>query len=213
MPNKLKLTCVIVIAGICLYLSQAFLWEPTSTGQGSAEPKSKAAGTDPSIPGSTPSNHSTPGNSPEVTVDTTNTDKRFTRFTDGTIHFAQSFATSRKLHKAPDPRVDLELVTQLLDDYRLVYKENPVGTDNAEIVAQLLGKNSKKIFFIDPALSAINANGELLDRWGSPYVFHPLRSDLMDVRSIGPDRTLWTDDDMSLDLADEEKAMLLHSAD
>jgi hypothetical protein len=103
----------------------------------------------------------------------------------------------------------LELVTQLLSDYRLVYQENPVGTENAEIVAQLLGSNPKKTFFIDPALSALNASGELLDRWGSPFVFHPLKSDLMDIRSLGPDKTIWTADDLSLDVKNVEAELRL----
>ena len=53
-------------------------------------------------------------------------------------------------------------------------------------------------------MAALSANGDLLDRWGSPFIFHPLNADLMNVRSIGPDQTPWTDDDLSLNLQDVE---------
>ena len=204
MPNKLNLTCILVIAGILISLFGAFSFDSTSANHDPTKPKS--ADSDLRIPGTPSVKNPTAAN---PTVDTSNTDPRFTRFTDGTIHLTQSFTTSRRLHSSPDPRTDLELVTQLLSDYRLVYQENPVGTENAEIVAQLLGSNPKKTFFIDPALSALNASGELLDRWGSPFVFHPLKSDLMDIRSLGPDKTIWTADDLSLDVKNVEAELRL----
>lgn len=146
-----------------------------------------------------------------ASIDLSNTDPRFTRFTDGTVHFTQSFTISEALHKGPDPADDLEVISEVLGSYRLVYRENPVGTDNAEIVAQLLGANPKQVFFLPPSHPALSPDGELLDRWGSPYIFHPLKADLMDVRSLGPDRTLWTEDDLSLDLQDAEAELRLHS--
>ncbi|MDB4266410.1 hypothetical protein N9889_02205 [bacterium] len=143
-------------------------------------------------------------------IDTSNTDPRFTRFLDGRVHWQASFTTSRQLHQSPDPSADLHLIEQLLSQYRLVYQENPVGTDNAEIIAQLLGGNPKNVFFLDPNLSALNEHGELLDRWGSPFVFHSLKADLMDIRSPGPDRELWTKDDLSLGYEDAEAELRLN---
>jgi len=204
MLNKLNLICILVIAGILIYLFNAFFFESAPT---THEPtKQKSADSDLRIPGTPSVNKPVPS---KPTVDTSNTDPRFTRFTDGTVHLTQSFTTSRRLHSSSDPRADLDIVTQLLADYRLVYKENPVGTENAEIVAQLLGENSKNIFFIAPSITALSSAGELLDRWGSPFIFHPLKSDLMDVRSLGPDKTPWTADDLSLDLKDVEAELRL----
>ena len=39
-------------------------------------------------------------------------------------------------------------------------------------------------------------DGRLLDRWGTPWQVHPLAGDLIQLRSAGPDRRLYTDDDL-----------------
>ena len=49
--------------------------------------------------------------------------------------------------------------------------------------------------FIPPGNPAINARGELCDRWGTPFFFHQLSGSQMEIRSAGPDRKLWTPDD------------------
>lgn len=73
---------------------------------------------------------------------------------------------------------------------------NPVGT-NPEITAALAGNNPKQINFIKPeAGMQINGNGELVDAWGAPLFFHQLSGTDMEVRSAGPDRKLWTPDDL-----------------
>jgi hypothetical protein len=168
----------------------------------------------PPAPDSTAS--SATGTSPEPSpsdlppqIDPTNTDPRFIRFADGSVHLTQSITASKGLHQSADPSADLAIIDQLIGDYRFVYRENPVGTENAEIVAQLLGSNPKKVTFLDSGLAALTAEGELLDRWGSPYIFHPLKADLMDVRSIGPDRKPWTGDDLTLGLGDTEAELQL----
>lgn len=211
MPSSLRIPVIGVILIITGFLWIAFIKKsepgPGPNLRGSDSAKAKGPSSNPSGAPGTPG--ATKAAEPGI-VDTTNTDPRFIRFTDGIIHFQQSFTTSRDLHESSEPRADLEVVSQLMSDYRLVFKENPVGTENAEIVAQLLGENPKKVYFIDPEIPALTAAGELLDRWGSPYIFHPLKSDLMDVRSIGPDRKPWTDDDLSLGLDDTEEELLLY---
>ena len=42
----------------------------------------------------------------------------------------------------------------------------------------------------------MSGNGELLDRWDSPLFFHRESSRTTTFRSAGPDRRLWTDDDV-----------------
>ena len=137
-------------------------------------------------------------------------DPRLTRFSDGSVHLNQSITASRRLHQSPDPGSDLEILAQLLTDYRFFYRENPVGTENVEIVAQLLGGNPHRVFFLDPELEALTPEGTLLDRWGSPYRFHPLTATEMDIRSLGPDRQPWTPDDLSLDFSELERALQLN---
>lgn len=102
---------------------------------------------------------------------------------------------------APDStiRSDLEIVTQVLESYRTNFPSlgNPVG-ENAEITAAITGKNPARAALIARDHRAINAQGELCDRWGSPFFFHQLSGSAMEVRSAGPDRKLWTADDVTM---------------
>jgi hypothetical protein len=75
-----------------------------------------------------------------------------------------------------------------------LHSGNPVG-ENSEITAALRGRNRLGFAFIPVDCPAINAKGELCDRWGSPYFFHQLSGEKMEIRSAGPDRRLWTGDD------------------
>jgi hypothetical protein len=73
---------------------------------------------------------------------------------------------------------------------------DPVGT-NPEITRQLLGDNPRHINFIDPSAGMrVDANGELVDVWGTPYFFHQLSGSDMEIHSAGPDRIMWTADDL-----------------
>ena len=72
---------------------------------------------------------------------------------------------------------------------------NPVGT-NAEIVKALTGGNQKGAVYLPGDLKRLNENGELIDRWGTPYFFHANSATEMEVRSAGPDKTLYTTDDV-----------------
>ena len=98
---------------------------------------------------------------------------------------------------SPDIRTDLEEVLTALRDFRNNLGGNPVGT-NAEITKTLLGDNLKQIKVPIPTGSRVNARGELCDRWGTPYFFHQLSRDKMEVRSAGPDRQMWTADDRQM---------------
>jgi hypothetical protein len=97
-----------------------------------------------------------------------------------------------------DVRADLRLVDQLFVAYRSALRTgNPIG-ENAEITAALRGRNKLGFAFIPADNPAINAQGELCDRWGTPYFFHQISGQRMEVRSAGPDHKLWTDDDVVL---------------
>ena len=93
-------------------------------------------------------------------------------------------------------RDDVQLLASLLQLYRnLSHRTNPVG-NNAEITAVLTGKNILGYAFIPPDSPVINSHGELCDRWGTPYFFHQISGTTMQVRSAGPDRRHWTNDDV-----------------
>jgi hypothetical protein len=102
---------------------------------------------------------------------------------------------------APDGTIrrDLELLNEVLGAWQtnFPHEGNPIG-ENAEITAALAGKNPLHFAFIAPNHPAINARGELCDRWGTPFFFHAQSGTRMEIRSAGPDRKLYTSDDIVL---------------
>jgi len=93
---------------------------------------------------------------------------------------------------------DLRIVNELFLAYRgSTHQLDPVG-ENAELTAALRGRNKLGFAFIPAGCTAVNAKGELCDRWGTPYFFHALGGDRMEIRSAGPDRVMWTADDAVL---------------
>ena len=97
-----------------------------------------------------------------------------------------------------DVQSDLRIVNGLFLAYRgSTHQLDPVG-ENAELTAALRGRNKLGFAFIPAGCTAVNAKGELCDRWGTPYFFHALGGDRMEIRSAGPDRVMWTADDAVL---------------
>lgn len=94
-------------------------------------------------------------------------------------------------------RRDLEILHEVFAAWQtnFPHEGNPVG-ENAEIAAALTGKNKFSFAFIAPGHRALNANGELCDRWGTPFFFHALSGAQMEIRSAGPDKKLYTPDDV-----------------
>jgi hypothetical protein len=97
--------------------------------------------------------------------------------------------------RADDGRGDVEGIRLMLRDYRTRLGENPVGS-NAEIMKAIMGGNPIQAVLGPPPGLSLNAAGELVDRWGTPYFFHQLSKDTMEIRSAGPDRVMWTGDDV-----------------
>ncbi len=92
---------------------------------------------------------------------------------------------------------DLRLVLEIVEAFRTNFPRegNPVGS-NAEITAALIGSNRLRLALIAPNHPAINRGGELCDRWGTPFFFHSESASRMEIRSAGPDRKMWTQDDV-----------------
>ena len=91
--------------------------------------------------------------------------------------------------------IDLNNVSLMVRNYRTLMGENPIGT-NAEIMRAITGANPKGAKLGPPEGQTLNSNGELIDRWGTPYFFHQLSSTRMEVWSAGPDRKIGTSDDI-----------------
>ena len=104
-------------------------------------------------------------------------------------------ASASRTEPQVDGRAELDGVQFMLRDFRTRLGENPVGS-NAEIMRSLMGGNAVKAFLGPPPGQSLNADGELVDRWGTPYFFHQLSKSSMEVRSAGPDQRLWTPDDL-----------------
>ncbi len=96
----------------------------------------------------------------------------------------------------PELAAEFEKIHLMLREYRALTGENPVGT-NREIMKALMGENPKGARFGPPEGQSLNENGELIDRWGTPYFFHQMTKDWMEIRSAGPDRRMWNEDDLS----------------
>jgi hypothetical protein len=98
---------------------------------------------------------------------------------------------------ATDIRADLRILTEVLTNFRSNFPHdgNPVG-NNAEITTTLTGSNKLRYAVIPPNHPAINRAGELCDRWGTPFFFHAESANKMGIRSAGPDKKMWTDDDV-----------------
>jgi hypothetical protein len=93
---------------------------------------------------------------------------------------------------------DLRAAAQLLDTFRVLIKGDdplPLGA-NEDIVAALFGRNRVRTAFLRTNHPAINAQGQWIDRWGTPLFFHAQSRSQIDIRSAGPDRALFTDDDV-----------------
>lgn len=170
------------------------------SGPSSAKPQPAAAGAiGPTSGNSSPSVASSPGTAaPGAPVQQTNS----------------SFAAAPKITPPTDPDsppppppppaipADRKQADDLVDnvvltirDFRLRVGGNPVG-DNAEITRALLGDNVKQVKFTVPDGSQLNGQGELCDPWGTPYFFHAVSKEKMEVRSAGADRKMWTPDDV-----------------
>lgn len=98
----------------------------------------------------------------------------------------------------PDSTIerDLTVLSALFDAWRSNFPRdgNPVG-ENAEITGALAGDNRLGLTLVPKNHPAINAHGELCDRWGTPFRFHQLSGEKMEIRSAGPDRRFATEDD------------------
>jgi hypothetical protein len=94
------------------------------------------------------------------------------------------------------PETVLANVRNAVRQYNTLFGGNPVGT-NEEITRALNGENPKGAYFLNAdAGMRVNGQGELIDQWGTPYFFHQLSGTDMEVRSAGPDRKMWTGDDL-----------------
>ena len=97
--------------------------------------------------------------------------------------------------RADSASINALRVRRMVTDYHTLTGENPVGT-NAEIMAAVMGKNPRQAILGPPDGVSLNPQGELVDEWGTPYFFHQLSRDVMEIHSAGPDKIMGTADDV-----------------
>jgi hypothetical protein len=96
------------------------------------------------------------------------------------------------------PENDLTLMSRLMENSLLLLKSagNRPLSANEDWADLLRGKNFAQERFISETNLALNAKGQLIDRWSTPLFFHALGSGHYEIRSAGADKTLWTADDI-----------------
>ncbi len=101
---------------------------------------------------------------------------------------------------ASPPLEDLKKIHRVGVGYFSVIKESgrfPIGC-NADFSAALQGVNPNREVFVPRGHRVFSADGILLDRWGSPLIVHPEAWRELELRSAGPDRIPYNDDDLIL---------------
>ena len=98
-------------------------------------------------------------------------------------------------HPDTTPENDVRLLALLFADYASVFKRVPLGM-HQEIVAALQGDNPRSISYIPEGHPAVNAEKEIVDRWDRPFFFHVISRNAVEIISAGPDRELFTADDI-----------------
>ena len=99
---------------------------------------------------------------------------------------------------ARPPEDDLRDIARTLENFALLVKgDNPLPLGaNEEVAAALRGKNRVRLRALPDDSRAFNAQSQIVDRWASPLYFHAESRDRIDIRSAGPDRVMWTADDL-----------------
>lgn len=85
---------------------------------------------------------------------------------------------------------------QILQFYRQEFGAFPTGEDNASIINALKGNNPSGLPIFPTDHPRIADDGSLLDAWGEPFIFHTVSSQHIEVRSLGPDGVIFTEDDI-----------------
>lgn len=105
----------------------------------------------------------------------------------------QSYASS-----GSRPQDDLHAVAHAIENLALLVKGNDpfrLGA-NEEFADALKGRNKAQIRFLRDDHPAFNEKGQLVDRWRTPLYIHAASRDRLEIRSAGPDRKMWTEDDL-----------------
>lgn len=101
---------------------------------------------------------------------------------------------------ATEPIDDLQKLHRVITGYFSIVKESsryPIG-GNADLAAALRGENPNKEILLPANHPVFSDDGLLLDRWKTPLIVHPEAWRELELRSAGPDKMPYTEDDLVL---------------
>jgi hypothetical protein len=99
--------------------------------------------------------------------------------------------------KSPDrAATEASALLEILQFYRQEFGAFPTGEDNASIMNALKGNNPSGLPIFPADHPRMTKDGSLLDAWGKPFFFHIISSQYIEVRSLGPDGIIFTEDDI-----------------
>ena len=99
---------------------------------------------------------------------------------------------------AQSPQQDITDLSHVFGNFSLLVKgDQPIPLSaNEEIANALRGKNKIQLQFLPGDAPCFNTQGQIVDRWQTPLFFHAQDKDRIDIRSAGPDKQMWTADDI-----------------
>jgi len=102
------------------------------------------------------------------------------------------------------PEKEITLLLELFQTYRREFGAMPAGENNTQLMNALRGGNPRRLPIFPLSHPRLDAAGNLLDPWQQPYLFHPVSRDRLEIRSKGPDRVPFTQDDLVVPAAPPE---------
>ncbi|MFD2256711.1 hypothetical protein ACFSSA_08490 [Luteolibacter algae] len=98
------------------------------------------------------------------------------------------------------PEEDLRKLSHAVEGMLLLFKnlDTRLIATNQQLSAFLKGENPEDLQYVSPDSAAFNNDGLLVDRWDSPIIIHPLGTGLLELRSAGPDRVPYNEDDIGI---------------
>lgn len=99
---------------------------------------------------------------------------------------------------AQPPRDDVVAMARAISSFLVIDKQaasRPLSA-NEEWSAALRGLRPGTERWISDRLPVFDPQYRLIDRWGTPLIFHALGGKQWEIRSAGPDRKAWNEDDL-----------------
>ena len=99
-------------------------------------------------------------------------------------------------HPNIPPEREAHLLLSFFEIYRERFGSFPTGENNAQFMNALRGNNPAALGIFPMEHPRLDEEGQLLDAWGTPFIFHKHSRDHLEIRSAGPDRSPYTPNDI-----------------